>query len=83
MLWVLVLMKSPETFLVPMGLVDFKGFYATNWGVITAASFLAVIPILLVFIALHKYFIKGLGAVEDNELDNRHYKCRLNSEHYS
>ncbi|WP_343084630.1 carbohydrate ABC transporter permease [Blautia producta] len=38
----------------------FKGVNTTNWGALTAASVLGVVPITLIFMFLQKYFIAGL-----------------------
>lgn len=38
----------------------FKGVNTTDWGSLTAASVLAVVPITLIFLFLQKYFISGL-----------------------
>lgn len=36
------------------------GQYGTNWGILTAGSIIGLMPILVLFIFLQKYFIKGM-----------------------
>lgn len=51
---------------VSIGLFSFQGQYSTDWRVIAAASVIAMAPLLIMFIGLQRYFIKGLveGAVK-------------------
>jgi ABC-type glycerol-3-phosphate transport system permease component len=36
------------------------GDYGTDWGILTSGSFVGLIPILIMFIFLQKYFVKGM-----------------------
>lgn len=36
------------------------GYYGTDWGVLTAGSLVGMLPIMLMFLFLQKYFIKGM-----------------------
>lgn len=49
-----------------VGLINFQGQYATDWGLMTAAICMILIPLLALFIFLQKYFVQGLtsGAVK-------------------
>lgn len=42
------------------------GQYGTNWGLLTAGSFISLAPIMILFIFMQKHFIKGMlsGAVK-------------------
>ena len=42
------------------------GYYGTDWGVLTAGSLMGMLPIMLMFLFLQKYFIRGMmsGAVK-------------------
>jgi raffinose/stachyose/melibiose transport system permease protein len=44
---------------LPVVVYQFVGQYVTNWGYIFAAVVLASLPILIVFLALQRYVIKG------------------------
>lgn len=51
---------------LPVGLLYFRGEYGIEWGPFAAAIMIIVIPLMLLFIYLQKYFIQGLtsGAVK-------------------
>ncbi|HDI12998.1 MAG TPA: carbohydrate ABC transporter permease [Hadesarchaea archaeon] len=63
MLWALVLMPRVETYPIATTLASLSTTSGTSYGILTAAGFLAVIPTLLLFVFLQKYFLKGLAAV--------------------
>jgi multiple sugar transport system permease protein len=45
-----------------LGLRMFIGQYSSEYGLIMAASVLSLIPVLIVFLALQKYFVEGIAA---------------------
>ena len=51
---------------VTLGVTSFRGYAALDWGAMTAASIIAIIPMLLFAIVAQKHIIKGitLGAVK-------------------
>lgn len=36
------------------------GYYGTDWGVLTAGSLMGMLPIMLMFLFLQKYFVRGM-----------------------
>lgn len=44
------------------GLIAFQGQYATDWGPMCAAISIILIPLVVMFLFLQKYFVKGLTA---------------------
>ena len=51
--------KATKTFNV--GLVNMAmGEYSTDWGLLTSGSFIGLLPILILFLFLQKYFVKGM-----------------------
>ena len=40
----------------------FVGQYNTRWGIVFAGAVISIVPAILIFIALQKYFIKGIAA---------------------
>jgi multiple sugar transport system permease protein len=64
--WATTLINSPEKRTLPVAIANFQGVHTTNWGLVFAASIIAVVPVIVLFIALQKYFIKGMvaGAVK-------------------
>lgn len=45
-----------------LGLRMFLGQYSSEYGLIMAASVVALIPVLIVFLALQKYFVQGIAS---------------------
>lgn len=60
------ILGESDLYTVSIGLFSFQGQYSTDWRVISAASVIAMLPLLVVFIGLQRYFVKGLveGAVK-------------------
>jgi multiple sugar transport system permease protein len=58
----LTLTRSPEMRTVSVALNYFLTEYGVNWGSLSAAAVISMLPILIVFFLLQKYFIKGLTA---------------------
>ena len=51
---------KPELYTVTMGLAMFKGNYGTQWHLLLAGSVLSILPILLVYMSMQKYFVRGM-----------------------
>ena len=51
---------------VTLGVTSFRGYAALDWGAMTAASIVAIIPMLLFALVAQKHIVKGitLGAVK-------------------
>lgn len=45
---------------LPVGLMMFHGQYITKWGLVFAASIIAIFPIIAVFIIFQRHFVKGI-----------------------
>lgn len=60
------LLTESALYTVSIGVYAFDGEYGTAWTLIAAAAVLAMIPMLIMFLALQRYFIRGLaeGAVK-------------------
>ena len=56
----LSLTVSEESRTLPVGLMYFFGQYRTDYGGVMAASVLATIPTIIIFLFLQKYFIRGM-----------------------
>ena len=59
----LTLIKTPAKRTLPIAIKLFEGQHVNDWGLIFAASLIAIVPILLVYIIFQKYLIKG-GALD-------------------
>ena len=56
------LQTSESQWTLNMGIAALKGEYITDWNVIMAASLMASIPILLVFLFLERFLVGGLAS---------------------
>lgn len=60
-MWPLIVINSEKMKPLSVGLSSFQGLYETNWPYLMAASTLALIPIVIVFVAAQKYFVEGVA----------------------
>ncbi len=58
----LIYLKTEAKKTLQLGLKMFISQYSTDYGLIMAASVLALIPVLIVFLSLQKYFVEGVAA---------------------
>lgn len=58
----LVLLDSQARFTIPVGLFSFQSGYETEWHLVAAASFIGLLPVLLAFVLLQRFFVAGLTA---------------------
>ncbi|MFB9991439.1 carbohydrate ABC transporter permease [Deinococcus oregonensis] len=59
-LWPLIVIQQPQFRTLPIGTALFNGEAGTQWGLIMAASSLAVIPVLIVFAIFQRQIIEGV-----------------------
>lgn len=58
----LIYLKSPEKKTIQLGLKMFISQYSSDYGLIMAGSVLSLIPVLIVFLCLQKYFVEGVAS---------------------
>jgi len=58
----LIYLTSEKKKTIQIGLRMFIGQYSSDYGLIMAASVISLIPVLIVFLSLQKYFIEGIAA---------------------
>jgi len=65
-MFALTLVQSIQKTPLTLGLYNFVGRYTTQWELLTAAAFLAVIPIIVLFLLIEKQLVAGIvgGAVK-------------------
>lgn len=65
-IWAFTIINDPSKRTLPVGIAAFHGVHLSDWGLVFAASLIAVAPILLFFMLMQRYFIKGVitGAVK-------------------
>jgi multiple sugar transport system permease protein len=59
-LWPLIIAQRSDMRTIPVGIALFSGEASTAWNLIMAASALAIIPVLLVFIIFQRQIIEGV-----------------------
>ncbi len=64
--WASTIITTPKLRTLPVAIATYQGVHTTNWGLVFAASLIAVVPVLIVFVALQKYYVKGMiaGAIK-------------------
>ena len=64
--WALTAISDDDLYTLPIALRLFQAQHGTEWGLVFAASTIAVLPTLLVFVLFQRHFIKGVttGAVK-------------------
>lgn len=58
----LIYLKSPAKKTIQLGLKMFISQYSSDYGLIMAGSVLSLIPVLIVFLCLQKYFVEGVAS---------------------
>lgn len=58
----LTMINTPERRTLPVAIAAFQGANVTQWGLVFAASLIAVIPVIIVFLVFQRYFVQGLTA---------------------
>ena len=58
----LTMINGTDNAPLPLAIANFQGQHATQWGLVFAASLIAVIPVIVVFLVFQRYFVQGLTA---------------------
>jgi raffinose/stachyose/melibiose transport system permease protein len=58
----LVFLQSDRLKTLPVGLTSFFGQYSTNWGLLFTGLSIAILPMLVLYLFMSSYFIKGMTA---------------------
>jgi raffinose/stachyose/melibiose transport system permease protein len=58
----LVFIQSNRLKTLPVGLSTFFGQYSTNWSLLFAGLSIAILPMLILYVFMSKYFIRGMTA---------------------
>ncbi len=61
-LGLMIYLKTESKKTLQIGLRMFISQYSSEYGLIMAASVLSLIPVLIVFLSLQKYFVEGIAA---------------------
>jgi multiple sugar transport system permease protein len=60
--WPLLILQDQSKWTLPIGIAQFSFAYQTNWPPLMAASVIAILPILVLFVLLQRYFVAGAAA---------------------
>jgi putative chitobiose transport system permease protein len=64
-LWPSLMLHTRDNMTLPVGLAALQGFFSSDFRSIAAGVTMTVVPILIFFIAVQRYFVRGLtGAVK-------------------
>ncbi|MCW2884026.1 MAG: multiple sugar transport system permease protein [Streptosporangiaceae bacterium] len=64
--WALTIINTPGRRTLPLGIALFQGQNSTLWGLVFAASTIAIVPVIAVFVMFQRHFVQGLtsGAIK-------------------
>jgi len=57
--WAIVTLSDRELYTLPVAIRSFQRAQATEWGLVFAASLIALVPVLALFLALQRQFVSG------------------------
>jgi multiple sugar transport system permease protein len=60
--WALVLTTDPNMFVLPVGIANMRGEYQVQWNQMMAASVLAILPVVVLYLFLERYLVAGITA---------------------
>lgn len=60
--WANTIINTPSNRTLPIAIALFQGQNSTLWGIVFAASIIAVVPMIVVFLLFQRYFVQGLTA---------------------
>jgi multiple sugar transport system permease protein len=61
-LWPLIAINKTSEMTVPLGLANFQSAHSTEWTLLMAGNVMSLIPIMIVFFAAQRYFIRSVAA---------------------
>lgn len=59
--WALTIIADPSKRTLPIAIALFQGQHATSWGLVFAASVIAVLPVIGIFVIFQRQFVSGLA----------------------
>ncbi|OMC78884.1 ABC transporter permease [Paenibacillus odorifer] len=60
-LWPMIVLNDPDKATIQMGLQAFSYNFQTDYGPMMAGALVAILPILVLFLALQRYFVQGIA----------------------
>lgn len=62
LMWVSISSATTNFGTVPLGIITFKQQFSTNWGPLSAAICIVLVPLIVLFLFTQKYFARGISA---------------------
>jgi multiple sugar transport system permease protein len=59
--WANVAIRNTSQRTLPIGIALFQSEHLTEWGQVFAASLVALVPVLIIFILFQRYFVQGIS----------------------
>lgn len=59
--WANVAIRNASQRTLPIGIALFQSEHLTEWGQVFAASLVALVPVLIIFILFQRYFVQGIS----------------------
>ncbi|HEX9246958.1 MAG TPA: carbohydrate ABC transporter permease [bacterium] len=56
-----IYLSTPDKFTLTLGLAFFKGTVVTRWNLIMAGALISAAPILILYLAAQRYFVRGIA----------------------
>jgi multiple sugar transport system permease protein len=61
-LWPLIAVNSTSEMTLPLGLATFQGAHSTEWPLLMAGNVMSLIPMLFIFFAAQRYFVRSVAS---------------------
>lgn len=58
--WALTAIDDVSKRTLPIAIASFQGQHGTEWGLVFAASLIAAVPVIAVYVSMQRYFVSGL-----------------------
>lgn len=58
--WAVTIINDPTVRTLPVGIALFSGAHATDWGLTFAASAIALVPVIVIFLVFQRQFVSGI-----------------------
>jgi multiple sugar transport system permease protein len=60
--WAITSLNDQNLYTLPIAIQQFQSAHSTQWGIVFAASTIAVVPVMVVFLVFQRHFIRGVSA---------------------
>lgn len=61
-LWPLIVINSQSNMTLPLGLTFFQSAHATQWTLLMAGNVMSLLPMLVIFFAAQRYFVRSVAS---------------------